>query len=140
MSVVTLKLEAVGDNIADHLQQIRRGAELYRLPQRFRSALYMPSRRPWIAEITEWRGGRWYDRSFLKGQKDFSEANSVGSRGVYVYYHLREGEIYEVHELLTWKASRRYFCTVREGQVVEMSTDEVQAALTERAEREAGLV
>lgn len=126
----TVRLEAIGDDFAQRARGWRALGPV----------LDFPVRRPWVAEILAHRGGRWYERQFLDGQKDYSEANSIGSRGVYLYFHLREGRIYEVHELQSWRRSRRYFCTVSGGDVVEMSADEVQAALAERAEREAGLV
>jgi hypothetical protein len=127
--IVTLKLEAIGDDSASALGRFARMERELGIGDGRSGA-----RRPWVAEIAEWRGGRWYERTFLKGQKDYSEANSAGSRGVYLYYHLREGSVYEVHELLTWRSERRYFCTVSGGRLVEMSADEVQSAMSERAE------
>lgn len=131
MTVVTLKLEAIGDNIADHVQQIRRGAEAYRLPKRYIEAMVLPARRPWVAEIAGFKGSN-FEREFLDGHKDFSEANGVGSRGVYYYFHLREGRIYEVRELTSWKRDRRFFCSVVDGAVVELDCDELEALLNER--------
>lgn len=109
---ITLKLEAIGDNVPEM-------AKIHR---------------PWVAEITGWRGGRWFERDFLGGQKDYSEANSVGSRGVHIYYHLREGRIYEIYDMRSWRDHRRYFCTVSGGQIVQMDAEEVQAAMIERVE------
>lgn len=125
----TLRLEAIGDDLASLVSSWRDLGPHFSLKPR----------RPWVAEITGWRGGRWYDREFLGGHKDFSQANGKGSRGVYLYYHLAEGHIYEVRELISWSSDRRYFCAVRDGSLVELSVEEVQAAMTERAEREAGL-
>lgn len=128
--ICTIKLEAIGDDFAQWAGGLRAA---------FGPAFDIKARRPWVAELTGWRGGRWFDREFLDGQKDYSEANGIGSRGVYVYYHLSEGCLYEVKDLLSRGRDRRYFCTVSDGQLVEMDLDEVQTALSERMEREAGL-
>ncbi len=133
---ITLKLEAIDDDFAQVVGSIvrfMREAGMRAGENHFRGV----ARRPWVAEITGWRGGRWYEREFLDGNKDYSQANSIGSRGVYLYYYLREGRIYEVNELSGRTRSRRYFCTVCDGAVIEMDASEVQDALSERAERQA---
>jgi hypothetical protein len=79
-----------------------------------------PIPRRWVAEITgpdrKWK----YARSFCRFKKDYSRANSKGSRGVYAIYCLDGSKYYEVNE---WK--RRFFCKVRDWKVVEVTKEEV---------------
>lgn len=76
--------------------------------------------RPWVAKITGTDKKYKYKREFVRGQKDYSKANSTGSRGIYIYYYLDEGCIYEVSEQVTWKSWERYFCKVEKGKVLEI--------------------
>jgi hypothetical protein len=127
---VTLKLEAIGDDAVATLRACAWVDDFYRAVTgaTCRSSLE-GMRRPWVARVTGFDPQYRFARDFLRGQKDFSEANRVGSRGVYVYYHLLEGEIYHVHELLTWRKSRKYYCTVSDGKLIELELEEVEAAL-----------
>lgn len=128
--IVTLKLEAVADHLADLNIQIRKHPEIRsRVPVRLWKYTYGPSRRPWVARITGLEQDGRLKREFLDGQKDFSEANGIGSRGVYYYYHLHPGAVYEVRELINWTRERRYFCRVEHGRIVEMGREEALACL-----------
>lgn len=129
--VVTLKLEAVADHLAEMAMQVRKRPQLRsRIPVRLWKYTYGPIRRPWVARITGISPDGKLEREFIEGQKDFSEANGIGSRGVYYYYHLRPGDVYEVQEILSWTKERRYFCRVEGGRVVEISRIEATSALT----------
>ena len=76
----------------------------------------------WVAEITCTDPKFKYKRKFLKCKKDYSRANSKGSRGVYAEYILDSGKIYEVKE-----HKQRYFCKVNnEGNVIKIGEEEVQ--------------
>jgi hypothetical protein len=116
---VVLALEAIGDNIKriyrerpEMLQ--RRGRE------RWLGYALDRSRRPWVAEVVGKESNGQLRRIFLRGQKDYRDSNGTGSRGVILYFHLRPGKIYEVNQLLTWEKSRRYFCRVENGRLVEL--------------------
>lgn len=86
----------------------------------------------WCAEIIG-RSGRYrWERSFLRGQKDYSEANSVGSRGAYIYYHLEEGKVYEVKAPRTWRKTDRYFVRIEGGEPIEMTDAEVETWMPKR--------
>ncbi len=84
----------------------------------------------WCAEVS--LDGYKIDRDFLKPKKDYSEANGVGSRGVYAYFYLDEGKIYEVYERTSWKSSERYFCKVKNGEVVKITEQEATRCLKNR--------
>lgn len=129
--IVTLRLEAVADHLADMNAAVKHRPELRRrIPVRLWKYTYGPARRPWVARITGVGPDGRLEREFLDGQKDFSEANGIGSRGVYYYYHLHPGSVYEVQEILSWTKERRYFCRVDGGKVVEISRTEAMNTLT----------
>lgn len=83
--------------------------------------------RPWVAEVGFGRVGY----NFLRGRIDYSQANSVGSRGVYVWYTLHEGQIYRVQDLVSWKRTERYYCAVRDGQIVRFTDEEAKTCLSD---------
>jgi len=88
--------------------------------------------RPWVARIIGIDPHYRYQREFLQPSKDYSEANSVGSRGVFLYYWLDDGAVYEVKEQYTWRKWRRYFCQVRDGQIVRIEEEDVVEWLKNR--------
>lgn len=81
----------------------------------------------WVAEIIGIDPKYKYGRKFLKCKKDYSRANSKGSRGIFAEFILESGKIYEVKHQISWRNSRRYFCTVNdEGDIIELTESEVQ--------------
>lgn len=102
-----LTLEAIGDNLRQ---------------------FGMPSRN-WVARIfgSDGRGG--WARVFLSGARDYSEANSIGSRGISVTYFLEEGPIYEVSSPQSWGATERYFVRIIDGQPRRLTRDEIEQCL-----------
>jgi hypothetical protein len=80
----------------------------------------------WVAEITGFDAKYKYDRHFLKYKKDYSHANSKGSRGIYGEYILESNHIYEVKEQISWSRTKRYFCMATEdGEIKELTEQEV---------------
>lgn len=86
---------------------------------------------PWVALIKGLTGNGYFIREFIRCDVDYSRANSVGSRGVFGYYPLRSGRIYEVAARLTWKRIDQYFCYVNsnDGEIKRITRQEVLAAL-----------
>lgn len=85
---------------------------------------------PWVAQITGLSREGKFVRKFIHGDVDYTQANSVGSRGVHRYYHLQSGRIYEVAERLSWKRSVQYFCRVtQEGEIARLTRQEALDAL-----------
>lgn len=69
----------------------------------------------------------------MKGQFDYSESNSVGSRGVYIRYFIQAGEMYHVSSPRNFKRSDQYFCTVDSaGLITRMNFDEAVEWLLKR--------
>jgi hypothetical protein len=86
--------------------------------------------RCWVAEIKGLSPRYKYDRKFLKGKVDYSEASSNCNRGVYLEYFLEAGVIYEVSEPVSNKNTRRYFCTAdTEGNIIKLDEEEVYKCL-----------
>lgn len=61
----------------------------------------------------------------LRGQVDYSQANSVGSRGVYVFYFLEENRIYHVSSPKSWKKIDEHYCFVKKGKIIRLSFKQV---------------
>lgn len=81
--------------------------------------------KPWVSRLTGLDENYRFQREFINiSQKDYSRANSKGSRGIYIYYILKDG-IYEVKRLVDWKRTRRYFIRVDEDRISEISRAEV---------------
>lgn len=102
LSVVTKKLECIGED--------------GRWPRNYCSG----RKRAWIAEIKGYQKGQLI-REFLKGYKDYTESNGVGSRGVYKFFYLEEGHIYQVSDPVSWKNTEVYFCRIEDGKEVIIS-------------------
>jgi hypothetical protein len=84
--------------------------------------------RAWVARVLINANG-YVERDFLRPDAvDYSQANSVGSRGVYKCYWLEERAYYEVSAPESWKGTDRYFCEVINGEIVRMAKEEVQDA------------
>ncbi|MGD9613812.1 MAG: hypothetical protein AB7H90_01295 [Alphaproteobacteria bacterium] len=102
-----LTLEAIGDDA--------RGAGL-------------PSR-CWVAQIFGHDGRDRWVKAYLAGVRDYTGANSVGSRGIAVVYHLSQGPIYEVSSPTSWRNTDRYFLRVIDGRATRLDTEDVTKCL-----------
>jgi len=82
----------------------------------------------WVAEIKGFGKKYHYDREFVPGKNDYSKANSKGTRGIFCWYVLESGHVYEVKEPTSWSRIERYFCRVSdEGEIIKISEGEVEA-------------
>ncbi len=82
------------------------------------------NRVPWVAKILGRDPKYGLGREFVHGNKWFGEASANWNRGVYLHYDLGDG-IYEVHELVSWRRSRRYFIRVHGDDSTEMTKEDV---------------
>lgn len=117
---ITKKLECIGDDMVQVCREFDQFCNMF-FPGMAGSGI---KSRTWVAIIKDHYKGKFL-REFPRGYKDYSEANSKGSRGVYKYYYLEEGPIYEVSEPVSWKNTLRYFCRIEDGEEIEMSKQEV---------------
>ena len=125
-----LKIEAIGDSTDAQIKAYHKTVSTM-LGRNFADAFIGKSAPSyWVARITGTDIRYGYQREFLHGKKDYTNANSIGSRGVEVSYLLESGNIYEVKKHVSWKRSVRYFCTVDDnGDIIDMSKEEVDQCL-----------
>lgn len=124
-----LALEIIGDNYYAYKRDLANGKarEIPRM-ERYAEMMGRDLTRPWVACITGLDSKYGFAREFLHGQRDYGQANSIGSRGVYEYFALDDG-LYEVHERLTWRRTRRYFIRVENAEIAEISREEAERCL-----------
>jgi hypothetical protein len=116
----SIRIEAIGDNVRQEMRLWNRILE-EAAPGLGRVTFGKIPFGYWVAEITGRDPVYKYQRRFLKSKKDYSQSNRIGSRGVFLYFLLDSGRVYEVKT-----SRRRYFCTVNEeGEVIEMEKREV---------------
>lgn len=126
----TLKVEAIGDNTYQ-MFRLYQTAVSSAAPS-IGAALESPKAPYWVAIIYGKTGSR-YLKNFLNGKKDYTKANSKGSRGVYIWYILQSGYVYEVSSPVSWKRISHYYCKVTdEGEIVEITQDEVDQWIAEQ--------
>lgn len=113
-----IKIEAIGDDTDQLLRSFTKLTNSM-VPGFGDMTFGNPEPSYWVAQITGVHVKYKYERKFLKGKKDYTHANSKGSRGVFVYYLLESGNLYEVLSPVSWKRSERYFCIVTEDGEVE---------------------
>jgi hypothetical protein len=136
MSRIILRLECFHDDVAARRRALRRvpRAQADTINARHvRSDLRVAMQGDmgtWVAEVIGMdRGGR-LQRRFVEGLKDYSCANSVGSRGVHKYYVLTEGPLYEIVDRIGYgKPQRRRYCRVVDGKVCAVEIGEVLRCL-----------
>lgn len=80
-----------------------------------------------VAEIR-----RGFNKTFLKPMRDYSRANSCGSRGVRANYFLEPNKLYEVQCNSTWKKKENYFCIVEANTIKKLSPQEAVEWLNAR--------
>ncbi len=86
----------------------------------------IPSRKPWIAEITGTDPKYTFSRKFINSNWQRERENSAGSRGCYLYFILKNNHIYEIRSYVSWKTEDRYFARVTgEGKLVRLEKREV---------------
>lgn len=132
---VSLKIECIGDD-QDYLIKMASAQIAGAFDKELSDAVIgkFPARY-FVAEILGFDKKYKFKRRFLKYNKDYSEANSKGSRGVYAYYILESGKIYDVKSPVSWKNCERYFCSVSEfGFIYYLTEEEVIECLKSRSE------
>jgi len=107
-----LALEAIGDDTDKLLRRFGGG----------------PPRQA-VAQIMGSHGRGGWARAYLLGARDYSRANSTGSRGIMVNYQLEEGPIYWVAEPKTWHQTERYFLRIIDAHRIRMTEEEVRTCL-----------
>jgi len=126
MMRAVLKLEYIAENYHAGLREAaKRQSETPRSVSRYGDMLGRDKSRPWVARLTGLDEQYGFSRAFVCGQIDYSRANSVGSRGVYLYFALTDG-VYEVNERTSWTKVRRYFILVDDTEIIEVERKDVE--------------
>lgn len=131
MMRAVLKLEIIGDNYLQHKRLVDQGKakEPWKIRDIIDLARYgRKSLRPWVARLHGLDDKFGFAREFITGMRDYSLANSIGSRGVFEYFALSDG-LYEVNESVKLGQSRRYFIRVEDAQITEINKEEVLECL-----------
>jgi hypothetical protein len=125
--IAIVGIEAIGDDYRHRLSTQRWTDGIGRSAVAAAKELARYEGRPkaWVARILGTDLKFAFQREFLRGKKDYAEANGTGSRGVYWWYELPEGDIYEVSAPQSWSRADRYFALSTRGQLVRMELDEV---------------
>ena len=78
------------------------------------------------AFVKQWVGfnSNGIDEREIQGQKDYTKANSVGSRGIYKYYFLADGGIYHVSAPQSWNHTDEYYCQVVNDEIVRLEFED----------------
>lgn len=137
-----LKLESIGDNLQGFAPAIMGGSGLTgsmvaasvvgRMSNKMQMFALTPRKRPWVARIRGLHKHYKYDREFIKGTKDYSEANSTGSRGVYYWFTLTDG-LYEIYQHVSWKNASRYFAKVENTEITAITEEELVQCLNSKS-------
>lgn len=123
----TLELEFIGADSADWINSMRGSLDKMGGKGFGDKFIGRPSPGPWVAEVTgKYPSGK-LQRTFVRSNRDYSRANSKGSRGVYLWFVLESDKLYEVHARCSWKRSENYFCAVTEAGDVRNLTDQEAA-------------
>ncbi len=132
-----LQLEAIADDLSSMIKVCEMVIDTATCQGFFRSAITggPDPYKPWVAEITGFDPVYKFKREFLKAKKDYTHANSTGSRGIYVNYIIECGRIYEVKCMATNTRIDRYFCVAEEnGDIKRLAEEEVEQCLKTRLE------
>jgi len=125
----SLKIEAIGDNV-DQEMRLWRNIINMSAPGLGDITIGKPIYSYWVAQISGHDPKYKYARQFIRGKKDYTLANSKGSRGVFIYYLLESGFVYEVKS-----SKRRYFCVVdEEGNIIEVGKEFVDQWIKDHSE------
>lgn len=110
-----LRLECIGDNYIQRARLIEQGkAQMPHHTRQFIPIIRYGQKhfRVWVARVVDGK------REFITGMRDYSLANSIGSRGIFEYFALDDG-IYEINECVELGKSRRYFIQVQDTEIEE---------------------
>lgn len=87
---------------------------------------------PWVAEITGTDPRYGYARTFVKHKADFRDSNSKGTRGVWFWWTLESGRVYQVKYRESWGGWLARFLRVTDGGDIEDLTEEEVTAWLSR--------
>jgi hypothetical protein len=129
--MVQIKLERIGDDERWLCSKKSKEdcIELY-LKKRIRderNIFLNGNSRAWCAKLVgvKQNGTTIIKKEFLKPSISYLESNGTGSRGVYAFYNLENGNFYEVNSPVSWKDDEHYFCKIENNKVIEITLKEI---------------
>lgn len=89
--------------------------------------------RPWLAEITGPDPRYGYARKFLPSKTDYQAASSTGNRGVWFWWTLESGRVYQTRYRTSWAGGyqRRFIAVADDGNIIDLTEEEVRTWLSE---------
>ena len=129
--VALLSLELIGDDADARLREAEQAVTL--AAGRAAGRLFAPDAENgvWVKQLLGIGDAGKFHKRFVRGQKDYSRANSVGSRGVLLHFFLPPG-VYQVQEKIAWRNVRPYFVESAAGLIKEISRMEAVTWLKNR--------
>lgn len=122
-----LEIEAIGDG---NDQQIKLYSRVANLAAPGLGGYFKCPASYFVAQIIGRDPKYKWSRIFLRGKKDYSRSNSKGTRGVYIYYELESGSVYDVKKPVSWKNTDRFFCFVDDdGNINRIEENEIEKCL-----------
>jgi len=110
----TIRLELISD---DYFYALRNGSWSFEKLSR-RARRLGPNRSPsYCAKIIDGR------RFFQHGVRDYSHANSDGSRGIFEYFVLSNGT-YEINSRISFDCAEKYYVRIVNETITRISRDE----------------
>jgi len=151
--IAVLGIEAIGDDARDRKRRramsgtsdklaFRRAMQSGRFAEMMRDAIQQENRPVgWVARITGRDAKYGLAREFLRGSVSFRDVeDELGARGVWRWFELEEGGLFEVNAPLSWTSADRYFCRSERGRVVRMTREEIDSAIAARTMTEIATV
>ena len=126
MFPVVISLEWIGSNI-DYARRYIPAWNKTKMYKRHTTYKGIQSRKPWVARVFISHGRM--QRDFLKGQKDYSQSNASGSRGIFLRFVLYPGEIYEIFSNISYARTERFFARISGRSIERINEHEVSACL-----------
>lgn len=112
-----IKLEMIAD---DYFWHTRRRLWPFEKELRYMCRLGPDKSPSWVARLLPGM-----KRKYLQGTRDYSQANSTGSRGIFTYYVLADG-IYEINDRIAWNRVKHYFVRVEGTTITEITGGEAE--------------
>lgn len=116
-----LRLEAIGWNYDRDMWEQCKLLEAFGFKQDL-----PPRSLPWVAKISRNEYGG-IQRTYLPSKRDYSGANSKGSRGVMENFILEENELYQAKYRSSWRCvETRFVAVTPNGGIYWMEDDEAE--------------
>lgn len=88
--------------------------------------------RPWVAELVALSERYGYARAFVRHKADYRQANSRGTRGIWFWWTLESGRVYEAKYRVTRSGGwvHRFVTVTDDGDIKDLTEEEVKACLS----------